>query len=235
MAADGTTKDANGGDWGIVDENDLHTGYFYLSYYDTSIGVLESFDFDLCENHDQKNALQLDYMPASSDEWSQKSNTPIWCANVFTLDKDMRIDEVATRFSMNEEVPLTGFTVTFDIYRLRDGAAAPDDGKLLTSCTREFENFGYHRVALDAPVYSKAGDRLAVVVRQRHDYEDGSVKYVATSQASLSYKSIPILRRDPIYGTPVVNEGESFLKIEGVTEKEEAATDGWEDHHRPII
>ncbi len=120
MAPDGTTKDANGGDWGIVDENGLHTGYFYLSYYDTSIGVLESFDFDLCENHDQKNALQLDYMPASSDDWSQKSNTPIWCANVFTLDKDMRIDEVATRFSMNEDVPLTGFTVIFDIYRQRE-------------------------------------------------------------------------------------------------------------------
>ena len=234
VASDGTTKDANVGDWGIVDENGLHTGYFYLSYYDTSIGVLESFDFDLRENNDLENALQLDYMPASADEWSQKSDTLMWCANVFTLDKDMRIDEVATRFSMNEDVPLTGFTDTFDIYRLNDGAAAPDDGELLGSCTREFRNTGYHRVALDAPVYCTAGDRLAVVVRQRHNYEDGSTKYLATAQGSLRYRSIPILRRDPVYGTPVVNEGESFLKIEGVTEKEEAATNGWLDMCAPL-
>ena len=79
---------------------------------------------------------------------------------------------------MDDDVPLTGFTVAFDIYRLNDGASAPDDGELLASCTREFKNFGYHRVALDAPVYSKAGDRLAVVVRQSHNYEDGSVKYI---------------------------------------------------------
>ncbi len=39
--------DANDGDWGIVDENGLHTGYFYLSYYDEGISAPESFRFDL--------------------------------------------------------------------------------------------------------------------------------------------------------------------------------------------
>ena len=234
VAPDGTTKDANAGDWGIVDENGLHTGYFYLSYYDLGIGIPESFAFELKENHDQENALQLDYMPASADEWQHKSEKPVSCANVFTLEKDMRIDEVATRFSMDDEVPVTGFTVTFDIYRLRDGAVAPDDGELLATCTREFKNFGYHRVALDAPVYTRAGDRLAIVVRQRHTYGDGSTKYVVSAQESLRYRSNPLTRRDPVYGTPVINEGESFLKIEGVTEKEEASTGGWLDVCAPF-
>ena len=234
VAQDGTTKDANAGDWGIVDENGLHTGYFYLSYYDLGIGIPESFAFELKENHDQENALQLDYMPASADEWQHKSEKPVSCANVFTLEKDMRIDEVATRFSMEDEVPVTGFTVTFDIYRLRDGAVAPDDGELLATCTREFKNFGYHRVALDAPVYTRAGDRLAIVVRQRHTYGDGSTKYVVSAQESLRYRSNPLTRRDPVYGTPVINEGESFLKIEGVTEKEEASTGGWLDVCAPF-
>ena len=234
VAPDGTTKDANAGDWGIVDENGLHTGYFYLSYYDLGIGIPESFAFELKENHDQENALQLDYMPASADEWQHKSEKPVSCANVFTLEKDMRIDEVATRFSMEDEVPVTGFTVTFDIYRLRDGAVAPDDGELLATCTRDFKYFGYHRVALDAPVYTRAGDRLAIVVRQRHTYGDGSTKYVVSAQESLRYRSNPLTRRDPVYGTPVINEGESFLKIEGVTEKEEASTGGWLDVCAPF-
>ena len=234
VAADGTTKDANGGDWGIVDENGLHTGYFYLSYYDAGINSPESFDFDLRENHDQENALQLDYMPAAASEWIHKDKNPVWCANVFTLDKDMRIDEVATRFATGFEVPLTGFTITFDIYRLRDGATAPEDGELLASCTREVSSSGYHRVALDNPVYSKAGDRLAVVVSHRHDYEDGSAKYFATSQISLSYRENPAWRRDPVYGTPVINEGESFLKIENVTDHDEYAAEGWLDLCAPF-
>ena len=234
VAADGTTKDANGGDWGIVDENGLHTGYFYLSYYDAGINSPESFDFDLRENHDQENALQLDYMPAAASEWIHKDKNPVWSANVFTLDKDMRIDEVATRFATGFEVPLTGFTITFDIYRLRDGATAPEDGELLASCTREVSSSGYHRVALDNPVYSKAGDRLAVVVSHRHDYEDGSAKYFATSQISLSYRENPAWRRDPVYGTPVINEGESFLKIENVTDHDEYAAEGWLDLCAPF-
>ena len=195
---------------------------------------LESFDFDLRVNHDQENALQLDYMPAATTEWIHKNENPVWCANVFTLEKDMRVDEVATRFSMFNEVPVTGFTVTFDIYRLNDGASVPDDGELLTSCTREFKNWGYHRVALDTPVYSKAGDRLAVVVRQRHNYDDGSAKYVATAQESLKYRDNPLLRHDPVYAMRVINEGKSFLKIEGVTEKERAATEGWIDLCAPF-
>ena len=229
VAKDGTTRDANGADWGIVDEDGLHTGYFYLSYFDEGITAPESFRFELRENHDQENALQLDYMPAATDEWVYKDENPIWTANVFTLDQDMRIDEVATRFATGYEVPLTGFTLTFDIYRLRDGASAPDDGELLASCTREVNSSGYHRVALDAPVYSRAGDRLAVVVRQRHNYEDGSEKYFMSVQQSLDYKSNPAWRRDPVYGTPVINEGESFLKIENVTEKDDASTEGWFD------
>ena len=233
LLSDGTTRDANVRDWGIVDENGLHTGYFYISYYDAGIGALESYDFDLRENHDQENALQLDYTPASTDEWIVKDEIPIWCANVFTLDKDMRIDEVATRFSMPNEVPLTGFTVTFEIYRLNDGASAPDDGELLTSCTREFRNYGYHRVALDTPVYSRAGDRLAVVTQHRHDYEDGSKKYCASAQVSIDYESNPRFRFAPLYGTPIVNKGESFIKIEGITEKEESAMEGWLDMTAP--
>ena len=233
VLSDGTTRDANVRDWGIVDENGLHTGYFYISYYDAGIGALESYDFDLRENHDQENALQLDYTPASTDEWVVKDEIPIWCANVFTLDKDMRIDEVATRFAMDKEVPLTGFTVTFDIYRLNDGASAPDDGELLTSCTREFRNYGYHRVALDTPVYSRAGDRLAVVTQHRHDYEDGSKKYCARAQVSIDYESNPRFRFAPLYGTPIVNKGESFIKIEGITDKEESAMEGWLDMTAP--
>ena len=229
VGSDGERKNANEYNWGIVDENGKHTGYFYLSYYDYSIGVPESFDFDIRENHDQENALQLDYMPASAAEWRNNNTSPMQEANVFTLDKDMRIDEVATRIRMTDNAPISGFSVTFDLYRLREGAVNPDDGEHLANCTRYFKNEGYHRTYLDSPVYLKAGDRLGVVVQQSHTFDDGTTKYCVSAQEAIDYRENPRWRRDALWGRPVVNEGESFWKAEGITDDEEAAVDGWID------
>ena len=231
VAPDGTVKDANESDWGYVDENGLHTGYFYLSYYDSGIGVPESYEFQIKENNDQRDALQLDYMPASVVEWSHTDEKPMWEANIFTLDKDMRIDEVATRIRMSESVPVTGFTVRFDLYRLREGAAEPDDGELISTAVRTFENQGYHRTSLDAPVYLKAGDRLGIVVQQTHICGNGTTVYGAEAQEADRYRNI---HSDPVYGTPVINEGESFWKLTGVTDLEEEAQDGWLDMTAPL-
>lgn len=230
-AADGTTKDAHGGDWGIKDSEGKHTGYFYLSYYDGTITVPESYDFEIKANNDQQDALQLDYLPASVAEWSHMDDKLMWEANVFTLEKDMRIDEVATRIRMSDKVPLEGFTCKFELYKLHDGATNPDDGELLTTCTREFERQGYHRTALDAPVYLRAGDRLGIVVQQSHIFDDNTTMYCASAQEADGYRE---RHSDPVYGTPVLNEGESFWKMVGITDKEEASQDGWLDMTAPL-
>ena len=230
----GEVKDANASEWGIVDENGQHTGYFYLSYYDYTIGVPESFDFEVRENHDQENALQLDYMPASAAEWRNTTTAPMWEANTFKLEEDMRLDAVSTRIRMSDMAPLSGFDVTFDLYKLKEGATRPDDGEHLATCTRSFANEGYHRANLDAPVYLKAGDRLGVVVQQSHTFGDGITKYCVSAQEAISYRENPRWRRDPLWGSPVVNEGESFWKAEGITDQEEGNVDGWLDMTQPL-
>ena len=234
VGPDGEAEDLYRSEWGIVDENGKHTGYFYLSYYDYTIGVPESFDFEIKENHDQENALQLDYLPASAAEWRNNGTSPMWEANVFTLDKDMRIDEVGTRIRMSDCAPLSGFTVKYDLYKLNEDAAAPDDGELIATCTREYQNEGYHRSALDAPVYLKAGDRLSVVVQQSHTFENGVTKYCVSAQETIGYRENPRWRRDPLWGNPIVNEGESFWKAEGITDTEEYNIDGWLDMTSPL-
>ena len=230
----GEVKDANASEWGIVDENGQHTGYFYLSYYDYTIGVPESFDFEVRENHDQENALQLDYLPASAAEWRNTTTAPMWEANTFKLEEDMRLDAVSTRIRMSDMAPLSGFDVTFDLYKLKKGATRPDDGEHLATCTRSFANEGYHRANLDAPVYLKAGDRLGVVVQQSHTFGDGITKYCVSAQEAISYRENPRWRRDPLWGSPVVNEGESFWKAEGITDQEEGNVDGWLDMTQPL-
>ena len=230
-APDGTLKDANSSGWGIVDENGNHTGYFYLSYYDPYIGIAESYTFDLKENHDQEYALQHDYGPASNSEWMNNSENPMWEANIFTLDKDICITDVGTRIRMTKNVPLSEFTVTFDLYKLRESAVTPDDGEHIASCTRQFTGEGYHRAALDEPVYLKAGDRLGVTVQQSHTFDDGAVRYCVSTQEAISYSKYHVF---PVYGNYVVNPGESFWKSTGVTDQEEAAVDGWLDMTAPF-
>ena len=230
-ASDGTTKDAHASDWGIVDESGKHTGYFYLSYYDGTIIAPEAYSFRIEPNNDQRDALQLDYLPASVAEYFHEDENPSWEGNVFTLEKDMRIDEVATRIRLTDEAPIQGFTCTFDLYKLREGAARPDDGTLVSTVTRTFQNQGYHRTALDAPIYLKAGDRLGIVVQQAHVADDGITLYGFEAQECDNYRAIP---RDPVYGKEIVNEGESFFNIEGVTNKEEGSDDGWLDVMDPL-
>ena len=231
VASDGTTKDAHASEWGIVDENGKHTGYYYLSYYDGTIIVPETFSFAVEPNNDQQDALQLDYLPASVVECAHTDEHPTWEANVFTLEKDMRIDEVATRLRISTKAPLQGFTCTFNLYKLHDDATKPDDGTLVSTLTRTFQNQGYHRVALDAPIYLKAGDRLGIVVQQTHLADDGVTLYGFDAQECDGYRAI---HKDPVYGEAVVNEGESFFNIEGVTSQEEGSKDGWLDVMAPM-
>ena len=231
IASDGTTRDAHASEWGIVDENGKHTGYYYLSYYDGTIKAPETFSFRIEPNNDQQDALQLDYLPASVAEFGHADEQPSWEANVFTLEKDMRIDEVATRLRISDRAPLQSFTCTFNLYKLHDDATKPDDGTLLSTLTRTFQNQGYHRVALDAPIYLKAGDRLGIVVQQTYLADDGVTLYGIEAQECDGYREI---HKDPVYGNAVVNEGESFFNIEGATNKEEASKDGWLDVTAPL-
>ena len=231
VGPDGTAKDLYAFDWGIPDENGKHTGYFYLSYFDGSLTSPESFEFEIRANKDQETALQYDYLPASVGEWDPSDDSPMWEANIYTLKEDMRIDAVATRIRMTKHAPISGFLCSFELYKLRDGAERPDDGELIATVTRMFDSQGYHRAALDAPVYLEAGDRLGVVVQQSHTYDDGTTRYCISAQETDKYRKYPVY---PIYGNFVVNKGESFLKWDGVTDREADAIDGWFDLTTPM-
>lgn len=80
------------------------------------------------------------------------------------------------------------------------------------------------------PRDAHAGD-WGIVMQQVHVADDGVTLYGIEAQECDGYRAI---RRDPVYGVPVVNEGESFFIIEGITDKEEGSTDGWLDVTAPF-
>ncbi len=210
--------------WGIKDENGKETGYFYLSYYDKSISLPETFDFDTNEN-DRKAYIidQYNYLQASETSgWLDTREMAM--ANVFTAEYDEVLKSLSCQTN-NENTQ-----VSFDVYLLDDDSAAPDDGELAASEKAEFEYAGYHRVDVSKPVHIKKGQKYSVVVTQKIEYDDTAYYAISTSKG-YNKEAVDEYNRQVVYdnrGTAkseyedqlqkwytvgVVNPGESYLYV----------------------
>jgi len=202
-------KNSWGTDWG-------KDGYFWLSYYDQSLGGIESFEFVVDDDNRQMDHLSLlgyDHMPApiiSSTLFEQ----PVYAANIFKVEEDSVLQYVS---AMTGEL---NTSVTVSVYLLDDGAVEPTDGKLLESTTQQFRFAGYHRLELDEKLALSAGSRIGIVVLERVPTADGT-RYTLTNTSGLGEKAPEVfnerhkddgqtLRR---YCKAVVNPGESLVSF----------------------
>ncbi len=200
-------------DWGIVDENGKHTGYFYLSYYDKGVTNPESmvFGMDLAEESGM-GVWMYDYMPSVLDVLMKiKSSDVLKTANVFTNDegKDVALRSVSTKTANQRS------RVVFSVYRLRDGAANPEDGELLGKKVGYFEYAGFHRLPLNGDIRIKDGEKIAVVVEESIVNENGEKIYEYTVNSGLSKETAQAIGNQPVYSVGVVNPGESYLYENG--------------------
>lgn len=180
----------------------LHTGYFWLSYYDRSIRDPESYRFDL---GDDEVIDQYDLMPVS-DYLQYATDVPNRCANVFRAAQDERLESI----SFITTTP--GMSVSYAVYLLDDDAKNPNDGTcVVMGGPVEYALGGYHRVDLDADerLTLAAGQRYAIVVEQRTP----AGKYSFTVNQSVS--ELTSYRGD-YWFLAKVNEGESYFFVDGV-------------------
>lgn len=190
-------------------ENAVHTGYFWLSYEDHSLLIPEALDFDLVTAQEGYYIAEYDYMPVNSI-WVEQHGEKVQMANIFTVDADV------PSVSLDYVSCLTGAAnakVTYDVYLLSDGGAAPTDGTRVSGATAEYRYGGFHKVPLDTPVKLRGGQRFAVVVTQETE-EDGEPCYSFNIQAALSeYGAIKY--ESPLYAAGIVNPGESMFLLNG--------------------
>ena len=208
-AADGSKHDANKFTWGAKSAAGEATGYFYLSYYDKSLCFPETMDFD--DDLDQAGtfyAMQYDYLPAELDFWELRSYDNIATANVFTSEATGRLSSVSTRtFEENTRV-------TFEVVRLGKGATNPEDGKVVTTFSKNFPYAGFHRVTLTQPIGLKKGERFSIVVRQSTVDGDGRPVFGVDAASAITRESLQANDEDDsAYGVAVVNPGESYLEL----------------------
>lgn len=202
-------------DWGIVDENGKHTGYFYISYYDKTLNNCETLVYDTDLAQDGKLGVWMyDYMPAMAKldmDTSVQDEKLLKTANVFYNDtgEDCRLRAV----SSNTAQP--NATVKFSIYRLDKNAQNPEDGALIKELDPvQYEYAGFHRQKLDGSITIKKGETLGIVVEETvKDEKDGTLYEYSVNAASTMKKAKE--EGAPVYGVAVVNKGESFIYENG--------------------
>lgn len=202
--------------WGTDEDGDGHgDGYFYLSYWDKTIGNPEAFDFAVESVQSEAEyylAHQYDYMPSSS-VFSSSSSYQRSMANIFEVGEAEEIRKLTC------ETTRPNTQVTFEAYLLDEGATLPTEGEKLVTVERTFDWGGFHAVELaDEQAFAlSAGDRFSVVVTQKclDDGEyyiswDIGVGKDALGQAQGSEEAAQEALPS-YYSEGVVNEGESFL------------------------
>ncbi|MEF2593062.1 MAG: lectin like domain-containing protein [Eggerthellaceae bacterium] len=212
----GSEDSPNWGDWGIDEDGDgVGDGYFWLSYYDMSlVHTPETFDFNVEEpGATYYHIAQYDFMPTVQISTTE-SDAPARMANVFVAEETQMLRALSVNTAQR------GVAVSMEV-RLLDEDDLPGEGELVATCERTFEQAGYHRVDLDAPVMLDGGQRYAVVVEQKAP--DGTWRVAANSATNkLGVETFVEWGVDaPYYVKGVVNRGESYLYDE--------AAGGWSD------
>lgn len=151
-------------------------GYFYLSYYDTTVREYEGYLADVADSagyYSYDNNYQYDYMGmgsllnSSADTESIEKlgeiNDSVSVANIFQAEgrETLRAVGVTDTRAWGESVE-----VVTEIYRLKDGSD-PVNGELVSEQTDRIDNLLYTVVELDEPVELEEGEYFSVVQTMR--------------------------------------------------------------------
>ena len=181
------------GDWGIVNEEGKHTGYFWVSYYDHSL--TDPIAMELKTAAAPQSVDQHDYflpIALKSNAYIQKASM----ANVFRADHSKTIRAV----SCVTTSPNT--SVHYQIYLLQDAYQTPEDGLMAAEGDISFGDAGFHRIPVSG-IRVQRGQYFSAVVTLTN--QEGTYDVNTSSTYGLGDDT----------QVAIVNERESYLLQDG--------------------
>lgn len=139
-------KNSWGTSWGA-------SGYFYLSYYDTSLTGYTIFFGEPTTNFDY--IYQYDPLGWVSS-YGYGSNTA-WFANIFTATSNQNLKAVSF-YTASPNSP-------YEIYIYTNVTSGPRTGTLSGTKTGTIPNAGYNTILLDSQISLTSGQKFSVVVK----------------------------------------------------------------------
>ena len=205
----GLSTGTNFGSWGIDENGDgIGDGYFWLSYWDKSIGSIETFDYrveDLITNRMEYDIRQYDFMTTTEPIKYNSEKA----ANVFTAEMTTNVREIGVQ-NNNDAT-----TISYEIYLLNEDAANPTDGVLLASGSEYFKYAGYHRIKTNKVCIIPEGLKYSVVVTQMREGKPYVSVFYDFNEQSVIDKEAAGMTGIRKYSNAVVNRGESYILDEG--------------------
>lgn len=189
-------------------------GYFYISYYDSSIGG-ETAVFDTVEDVDNYEEMYShdDFGAVSSFGYGDPGEPIGWGANVFTAKKDTYI-RAASFYAVDADEK-------FDIYIYTDltNNANPVSGtRHIIKQNGHVDNAGYYTVKADTPIRIQKGKTFSVVVR--FDTSNTGYEWPIPSEYKISgYTSRAVIKTGKTFssddGTDWENayDGEDYVNV----------------------
>ncbi|MBQ3281453.1 MAG: hypothetical protein IJH41_03495 [Eubacterium sp.] len=184
--------------------NVIHTGYFWLSYYDKTISMPEALAFDKSNVGTNYYIDEYDFMPVSEligvdvPEETKMSNV-------------FKAEECEELYKVSCETTYPNTTVVNEVYILPDGYTDPTDGKLVDRAEATFEYGGFHTIDLDTPDIIQKGQRYAIV--QTQTVPGGN--YAFHISMSMGEEIAKLLFGEKKWVKGVINPGESYLLTGG--------------------
>ena len=216
--------------WGSVDAEDPAkasfwgnngSGYFWLSYYDQSIEIPESFKF--ADNKEEAMTLtnidMYDLMPQITRD-QVAYDDDVYMANIFTPQNNCTV-----RFIGIETVD-ADTTVKYSIYFLNDDPKSPTDGYLALEEEVTFPYAGYHRIDLGRSMPQAKGTKYSIVAQVKSNGsnkilynhakdKNGLMTFMGAEQTRWvnAGNTAESFSPDTMYSKGIVNKGESFIGV----------------------
>ena len=215
--------------WGtrILDDNgkvintwgNAGSGYFWMSYYDQSLDLPESFDFDTEKSLESFNIDMYDFIPNSGLN-SKSFDGDVYMANVFTAQNNCTVRYIGL------ESAEADIDVEYTVYLLSEDARSPVDGLIFAEATEHYNYAGYHVVDIGKTLYLPKGTKYSIVAKADADGKSDLFYAEVFNEHDISGDLDPATSGYDVNINGIINPGESFV---GTSLEDSDAWIDWSD------